>query len=273
MTLKSPFISELLAQLQKEFVFVPTDKASNNIAVVCKKFYIEQSMKELDIFLNSSIKKDADKTYVPVVNEDLKSLVRRHSRFMKANSIEISEDLPFLYWIPKMHKKPYSKQRYIAASARCSTKSLSAILTKCLKLIERQHRIIGKRYFTNHGINPMWIIDNSTAVHSMIADLNRKKQVRNIRTYEFSTLYTSIPHKQLKTRLSLVIKDAFKASNKSFISVYKNDARWTDSPKETTLTLDSKKVVRLLNWLIDNIYVTFGDKVFGQKIGIPMGTD
>ena len=219
-------------------MFVPTDKASNNIAVVCKKFYIEQSMKELDIFLNSSTKKDADKTYIPVVKESVNSLVSRHRRFMKANSIEVAKDLPFLYWIPKMHKKPYSKQRYIAASARCSTKHLSAILTKCLKLIERQHRIIGNRYFTNHGINPMWIIDNSTAVHGMIADLNRKKQVRNIRTYDFSTLYTSIPHKQLKTRLSLVIKDAFKASNKSYISVYSDDARWTDSPKKKTLALD-----------------------------------
>ena len=107
----------------------------------------------------------------------------------------------------------------------------------------------------------------------MIADLNRKKKIRNIRTYDFSTLYTSIPHKQLKTRLALVIKDAFNASNKSFISVYKNDARWTDSPKEKTLSLDYKKVVKLLNWLIDNIFVTFGDKLFRQKIGIPMGTD
>ena len=65
----------------------------------------------------------------------------------------------------------------------------------------------------------MWIIDNST----MIADLNRKKQVRNIRTYDFSTLYTSIPHRQLETQLSIAIKDAFNASNKSYISVYKND--------------------------------------------------
>ena len=28
-----------------------------------------------------------------------------------------------------------------------------------------------------------------------------------------------------------------------------------------------------MNWLLDNIYVTFGDKVFRQVIGIPMGTD
>ena len=45
MTLESPVIAEHLKELQKKFVFVPTDKASNNIAVVCKTFYVEQSMK------------------------------------------------------------------------------------------------------------------------------------------------------------------------------------------------------------------------------------
>ena len=101
-------MSNHLLELQKEFVFVPTDKASNNIAVVCKKFYVEQSMKKLDILLNTSEKKAADKTYVPVVKESLNSLLSRHRRFMKANSLEDSDDLPFLYWIPKMHKKPYN---------------------------------------------------------------------------------------------------------------------------------------------------------------------
>ena len=28
-----------------------------------------------------------------------------------------------------------------------------------------------------------------------------------------------------------------------------------------------------MNWLLDNIYVTFGDELFQQVIGIPMGTD
>ena len=89
-------------------------------------------MKESDIFLHSSVKKEANKTYVPV-KESMSSLLSRHRRFMKANSIEDADYLPFLYWIPKMHKKPYSNQRYVTASARCSTKPLSAILTKCLK--------------------------------------------------------------------------------------------------------------------------------------------
>ncbi len=32
-------------------------------------------------------------------------------------------------------------------------------------------------------------------------------------------------------------------------------------------------MIRVMNWLIDNIFVRFGDKVFRQIIGTPMGTD
>lgn len=115
-----------------------------------------------------------------------------------------------------MHKKPYSKQRYIAASSCCSTKPLSALLTKCLKLVEKQHRFICHRYEKNYGINPMWIIHNSKSVHKNIAALNLRKKCNDIRTYDFSTLYTNIPHKQLKTRMGKVIKQAFKSSKKIF---------------------------------------------------------
>ena len=34
-----------------------------------------------------------------------------------------------------------------------------------------------------------------------------------------------------------------------------------------------KKMIRVMNWLIDNIYVKFGDQVVRQVIGTPMGTD
>ena len=60
---------------------------------------------------------------------------------MKKHNIKLDESqqkLPFLYWIPKMHKNP-SKQRYIAASHSCSTKPLSKMITYCLKLIQQTH--------------------------------------------------------------------------------------------------------------------------------------
>ena len=39
--------------------------------------------------------------------------------------------LPTLYWLPKLHIRPY-KSRFIAISSACSTSELSIILTSCL---------------------------------------------------------------------------------------------------------------------------------------------
>jgi hypothetical protein len=227
----NPIIKHYLEELHENYVVVPIDKAKNNIAIVCKKFYIEKSMQELKSFKDSINVKNDDNTYVQI-DKDKTSIINEHKKYLKSklNINEIPDKFPFLYWIPKMHKKPFSKQRYIAASSKCTTKPLSAILTKCFKLIEKQHRFICSRYETSYGINPMWIIQNSSDVHKNIATFNRKKNCRNIRTYDFSTLYTSIPHKKLKTRLSQVIKKAFSTSNKSFISIYDSYARWTNSP-------------------------------------------
>lgn len=272
--LHSKPVEAYLKDLHKDFVLVPTDKASNNIAVVCKKFYIEQSLKELDIYHDAVSGQNDINTYMKV-DKNPQDIINRHKRYMKSQlKIDtLTEKLPFLYWIPKMHKKPYSKQRYIAASYACTTKDISAILTKCLKLVEKQHRIICRQYEKNYGINPMWIIQTSRSVHQSSATFNLKKDARDIRTYDFSTLYTSIPHFQLRKQLRWVIKEAFKSSKYSFISVYKSNASWTNSPGKHTQHLSCDKVIRLMNWLLDNIYVTFGDNVFRQVIGIPMGTD
>ena len=133
--------------------------------------------------------------------------------------------------------------------------------------------MICRRYYTRHGINPMWIIKNSFSVHKIIASFNKKKNCKNIKTYDFSTLYTSIPHKKLLDKLKWVINKAFLSSNKKFISVYNSSASWTDSPRKNTRHLNSKEVIQLIKWLIDNTFVTLGDKCFKQKIGIPMDTD
>ena len=47
---------------------------------------------------------------------------------------EQHERLPSFYWLPKLHKTPYGT-RFIAASNRCTTKQLSALLTSCFKTI------------------------------------------------------------------------------------------------------------------------------------------
>ena len=51
------------------------------------------------------------------------------------NTLDDDADLPSLYWIPKLHKDPY-KHRFIAGSAKCSTKPLSKLLTTILTTVK-----------------------------------------------------------------------------------------------------------------------------------------
>jgi hypothetical protein len=44
-------------------------------------------------------------------------------------------------------------------------------------------------------------------------------------------------------------------------------------PNADVIFVDLETLIKMINWLIDNTYVSIGDKVFRQVIGIPMGTD
>ena len=43
--------------------------------------------------------------------------------------------LPMLYWLPKLHKRPYISH-FIANSSACTTTELSILLTSCLTAIK-----------------------------------------------------------------------------------------------------------------------------------------
>ena len=50
--------------------------------------------------------------------------------------------LPTMYWLPKLHKRPY-KARFIANSSSCTTTELSKALTSCL--IAFKSHVISKK--------------------------------------------------------------------------------------------------------------------------------
>ena len=150
---------------------------------------------------------------------------------MNLHNIPIDDSqacLPFLYWIPKMHKTP-SKQRFIAASHSCTTKPLSKMITFCLKLIQNTCTNFCKVINKTRGFNRMWIVNNSVEVLDQISGCNKRNKVRNVRTYDFSTLYTSIPHKSLKEQLTWVINQCFNESSRKFIRIDNYSANWSQT--------------------------------------------
>ena len=100
-----------------------------------------------------------------------------------------------LYWIPKLHKNPY-KQRYIAGSAKCSTKTLSQILTRILSAVKEGLQKYCDIAYARSVVNQMWILKNSK---ELLENLKAQSlhSVNSIKSFDFSTLYTTIPHDKL----------------------------------------------------------------------------
>ena len=119
-------------------------------------------------------------------------------------------DLPSLYRIPKLPKDPY-KQRFIAGSS-WSTKSLSKILTSILTAVKEGLKKYCDVIYSHSGIYQMWILKNSRELLDNLQS-HSLTSIHSIKTYDLSTLYTTIPHIKLKSRLSELIKIAFRCKN------------------------------------------------------------
>ena len=115
----------------KNYVLAPADKASNNVVVTWKLYYINILKEELYSTNTYEISKLSE-------NE----IIQKHSEFLAKSGISLDSsqtNVPTMYWIPKLHKRPY-KQRFISNASSCSTTKLSVLLTSCLTSI-KEHMI------------------------------------------------------------------------------------------------------------------------------------
>ena len=99
----------------------------------------------------------------------------------------------------------------------------------------------------------------------------------SLSTYDFSTLYTTLPHNLIKKKLLDLIEWTFKRALKNYGSLYLacNDRKaiFTSSDKSRYTLWSCQNVCDALSYLLDNIYIRFGTKLYRQIVGIPMGTN
>ena len=209
--LDQPDVKDTLHKLHANYVLVPADKAANNVIVVCKKYYIDTLVKELGINnINSN-----NPTYIPI-DDSFETIIKSHNQFITSVGLEMSEEdqnLPYLYWTPRLHESPY-KHRFIAGSSKCTTKDLSCLLTKLLSTIKDGLVRYCNTKTSRNGVNNMWILKNSTSLLSSLDQLD-VRTAKSVQTFDFSTLYTSIPHDLLKSRISNLVHNAFRKKDGS----------------------------------------------------------
>ena len=127
---------------------------------------------------------------------------------------EGQDKLPTMYWLNKLHKRPY-KARFIANSSSCTTTELSKLLTSCLTAI-KSHVI---RY-----CETVYETSNKNCFLFFGEVLNKLKcrrfRATSLSTNDFSTLYTTLPHNLIKEKLLYLIEWTFKRTLKNYGSLY-----------------------------------------------------
>ena len=123
----------------------------------------------------------------------------------------------------------------------------------------------------------MCILKNST---SLLSSLGQPDvcTATSVQTFDFSTLYTSIPHDLLKSKISNLLHNAFRKKDGSVrythIKVTRAQGYFTHDINGSGNNMYTEdNICKMIEFLIDDIFVQFGRCLFHQVIGIPVGTN
>ena len=251
---KSSFrhLKQGIQEFHRKYVLVPADKAANNVVVVCRLHYVNTLKQELD-GTRAYLETDTDK--VSVVNAHLvNDLPVKFSVCVN----EGQDKLPTMYWLPKLHKRPY-KARFIANSSSCTTTELSKLLTSCLTAIKSHVIRYCETVYETSNKNWFWSIKNSGDVLSKLKC--KGFRATSLSTYDFSTLYTTLPNNLIKEKLLDLIEWTFKRALKNYGSLYLacNDRKafFTSSDQSRYTLWSCQNVSDAMSYLLDFIYIRF----------------
>ena len=273
--LEQKSIKASLKELHERFVICPIDKAASNVAIVCKRFYATVLSKELDLIKSNNL--PVNPTYLSITQPLLDEIIAKQKIELNEFGIPVSDEnegLPNMYWTPKMHKIP-SKARFIVAAKCCTIKPLAKCITAILKRFQTQisNYCASSKSFTH--INSFWVVQNKQPVISAMDNLNLKNKAKRISTYDFSTLYTKIPHDKLKQVMNELTDFCFKGcpDSKLIVNMKSIEAYWRKSHSKDEIPFGKQLVKDCIAYLLDNCYFIVGKQIFKQIIGIPMGSD
>ena len=114
-----------------------------------------------------------------------------------------------------------------------------------------------------------WSIDNSFECMSKIKNVN----ANSVYTFDFSTLYTNLPLIDIHDKLTKLIKKMYQNANAHYILVntYTGKAFWSHTDKGSYKSFNLQHLLDALEFILNNTYIKFGQQLFLQTKGIPMG--
>ena len=87
-----------------------------------------------------------------------------------------------------------------------------------------------------------------------------------------NTLYTTLPHNLIRDRLVDFIERTFQREGSLYIACNDKNAFFTSDAVRYYNLWSCQKVCEALTFLLDNIYIRFGSKLYRRNVGISIGT-
>ncbi|KAJ9436106.1 hypothetical protein DIPPA_17382, partial [Diplonema papillatum] len=279
-----------LKKLQEHLVFLPVDKTSHDFGFICKEKYKELLRDELQ----------QSSTYQEV-GESIDDVLERHRDFNKSHKFVHTDNLPYLYGIPKLHK-PEPRMRYIAGvsekgnvekkdeqkdrdekgrdkkrmKTRASTTPAHQEASGLLKLVLATLRSKDEAAFSQTGIRRFFVVESVDDVAVHIKTNYARLRKKAPRTFDFKEMYTKIPQKQIVDYVMSAVAEAFeymKSEKGANVEAQRAKHRFEfGKPDESNTTSYNVEEIRaLVSFIVGNTFVTNGGTCYQQVSGIPMG--
>ena len=129
--------------------------------------------------------------------------------------------------------------------------------------------------YSRGGVNQMWILKNSKDLLEYIQSRS-PSSCNSIKTFDFSTFYTTIPYSKLKDKLRELVQLCFINKNGQhrykYLVLGRDRSSFVKQHSDSTKKFSETDIFNMLEFLIDNIFAMFGGRVFQQTVGISMST-
>ena len=106
----------------------------------------------------------------------------------------------------------------------------------------------------------MWVLKNSKELLDHLKSPNFNL-ITTIKSFDFSTLYTTSPHQKLKSRLATIIRNSFIHKNRNrrykYLVLGREGPYFVREHSDLKSKYTEEDIIRMLEFLVDNIFVVW----------------
>ena len=140
-----------------------------------------------------------------------------------------------------------------------TTTELSKLLASCLTTIKKHVNKYCEKV-CERSLKIFYLVNqNSCEVLNQLK--SRGFRAPSLSTYDFSTLYTTLPHNLIKDKLVDLTERDFQRGGSLYIVCNDKNAFFTSDAVRNYNLWSCQKVCESLTFLLDNIYIRFGSKL------------